>query len=177
VEPVLVCLTRATADGAGVPHASTLLQSLAGELAAVLHFGRQFSTPCNASLACKLAEARSQWRRKPTCQRTLAEQPCSKADSCPASICCFSCSAVMLRTFDGLARGYKGSLVPVLSTELSLFDTVRKLDHLQGSVLPTSSRKISHCKVCWPILHTVVQSLWRLRERRQSFPYPAEFAA
>jgi hypothetical protein len=53
----------------------------------------------------------------------------------------------MARMFDGLSKGYQGSLVPVLSTEMSLFDTVRKLDHLQGSVLPTSSRKISHCKV------------------------------
>lgn len=53
---------------------------------------------------------------------------------------------VLTRTFDGLSKGYKGSLVPVLSTEMSLFDAVRKLDHLQGSVLPTSSRKISHCK-------------------------------
>lgn len=53
---------------------------------------------------------------------------------------------ILTRTFDGLSKGYKGSLVPVLSTESSLFDAVRKLDHLQGSVLPTSSRKISHCK-------------------------------
>lgn len=53
----------------------------------------------------------------------------------------------MMRMFEGLSKGYQGSLVPVLSTELSLFDAVRKLDHLQGSVLPTSTRKISHCKV------------------------------
>jgi BioD-like phosphotransacetylase family protein len=53
----------------------------------------------------------------------------------------------MTRIFDGIAKGYQGSLVPVLSTELSLFDAVRKLDHLQGAVLPTSTRKISHCKV------------------------------
>lgn len=58
------------------------------------------------------------------------------------------CRTILTRTFDGLSKGYKGSLVPVLSTENSLFDAVRKLDHLQGSVLPTSSRKISHCKVC-----------------------------
>lgn len=58
-----------------------------------------------------------------------------------------SCRAILTRTFEGLSKGYKGSLVPVLSTEYSLFDAVRKLDHLQGSVLPTSSRKISHCKV------------------------------
>jgi hypothetical protein len=62
--------------------------------------------------------------------------------------CCpWLCRTVLTRTFDGLSKGYKGSLVPVLSTEMSLFDAVRKLDHLQGSVLPTSSRKISHCKV------------------------------
>jgi hypothetical protein len=66
----------------------------------------------------------------------------------------------MLRTFDGLARGYKGSLVPVLSTEQSLFDTVRKLDHLQGSVLPTSSRKISHCKVRCPMCYPVRVVPW-----------------
>lgn len=61
--------------------------------------------------------------------------------------CWLSCSAIMPRMFEGLSKGYQGSLVPVMSTEQSLYDTVRKLDHLQGSVLPSSSRKISHCKV------------------------------
>lgn len=66
---------------------------------------------------------------------------------CPPPLLCCLCRTILTRTFDGLSKGYKGSLVPVLSTENSLFDAVRKLDHLQGSVLPTSSRKISHCKV------------------------------
>lgn len=71
-------------------------------------------------------------------------------------------SAIMTRMFEGLAKGYQGSLVPVLSTELSLFDAVRKLDHLQGSVLPTSSRKISHCKVTLPAAHVAGCVGWLL---------------
>jgi hypothetical protein len=66
---------------------------------------------------------------------------------------------VLTRTFDGLSKGYKGSLVPVLSTEMSLFDAVRKLDHLQGSVLPTSSRKISHCKVGRSVLRRLLDGI------------------
>lgn len=76
-----------------------------------------------------------------------AAQPCTRVyrhNHCAALL---SCSAFMARMFEGLSKGYHGSLVPVLSTEMSIFDTVRKLDHLQGSVLPSSSRKISHCKV------------------------------
>jgi hypothetical protein len=57
----------------------------------------------------------------------------------------------MSRMFEGLAKGYQGSLLPVLSTNLTLYDAVRRLDHLMGAVLPTSTRKIQHCKVraCW----------------------------
>jgi BioD-like phosphotransacetylase family protein len=49
--------------------------------------------------------------------------------------------------FEGLAKGYQGSLLPILSTNLTLYDAVRRLDHLTGAVLPTSTRKIQHCKV------------------------------
>lgn len=49
--------------------------------------------------------------------------------------------------FEGLAKGYQGSLLPILSTNLTMYDAVRRLDHLTGAVLPTSTRKIQHCKV------------------------------
>jgi BioD-like phosphotransacetylase family protein len=49
--------------------------------------------------------------------------------------------------FEGLAKGYSGSLIPVMATPLSLYEAVRRLDHLTGTVLPSSTRKIQHCKV------------------------------
>lgn len=54
--------------------------------------------------------------------------------------------SLLLRMFEGLAKGYQGSLLPILSTNLTMYDAVRRLDHLTGAVLPTSTRKIQHCK-------------------------------
>ncbi|KAF6251911.1 phosphate acetyltransferase [Scenedesmus sp. NREL 46B-D3] len=53
---------------------------------------------------------------------------------------------LMSRMFEGLAKGYQGSLLPILSTNLTMYDAVRRLDRLTGAVLPTSTRKIQHCK-------------------------------
>jgi hypothetical protein len=57
------------------------------------------------------------------------------------------CSSLLLRMFEGLAKGYQGSLLPILSTNLTMYDAVKRLDHIAGAVLPTSTRKIQHCKV------------------------------
>lgn len=53
----------------------------------------------------------------------------------------------MERMFEGLSKGYQGSLVPIMSTDLPLFEAVRRIDRMTGAVLPTSTRKIQHCKV------------------------------
>lgn len=52
-----------------------------------------------------------------------------------------------MRMIEGLSKGYQGSLVPIISTNLTLYDAVTRLAHLTGAVLPTSARKIQHCKV------------------------------
>lgn len=54
---------------------------------------------------------------------------------------------IMTRMFEGLSKGYQGSLVAVLGAqETPLYEATRKLDRLTGAVLPTSTRKIQHCK-------------------------------
>jgi hypothetical protein len=40
----------------------------------------------------------------------------------------------------------QGALLPVMMTEHNLYDVVAKMDGLHGSILPTSAKKISHCK-------------------------------
>ncbi|KAF8061400.1 pta [Scenedesmus sp. PABB004] len=54
--------------------------------------------------------------------------------------------AMLGRMFEGLSKGYQGSLLPIMSTDLPIYEAVRRLDHLTGAVLPTSTRKIQHCK-------------------------------
>eukprot|EP00878_Enallax_costatus_P009319 GHUV01009739.1.p1 GENE.GHUV01009739.1~~GHUV01009739.1.p1 ORF type:complete len:586 (+),score=159.89 GHUV01009739.1:322-2079(+) len=54
--------------------------------------------------------------------------------------------SIMSRMFEGLSKYYQGSLLPIMSTDLPLYEAVRRLDRVAGAVLPTSSRKIQHCK-------------------------------
>jgi hypothetical protein len=53
------------------------------------------------------------------------------------------------RIFDGIRANslFKGSLLPVMITNTSMVDVVRAIDHLHGTILPTSNRKIAECKV------------------------------
>ncbi|KAG2432638.1 hypothetical protein HXX76_008978 [Chlamydomonas incerta] len=52
------------------------------------------------------------------------------------------------RIFAGLSSSglYKGSLLPVLTTDMPLRDAIKKLDNLDAAILPSSTRKISQCK-------------------------------
>lgn len=53
------------------------------------------------------------------------------------------------RIFGGLMRSglYRGSLLPVLSTDLPIREALARIGSLGAAILPSSTRKISQCKV------------------------------
>lgn len=53
------------------------------------------------------------------------------------------------RIFAGLASSglYKGSLLPVLTTDMPLREALARLGRLDSAILPSSLRKIAQCKV------------------------------
>ncbi len=55
----------------------------------------------------------------------------------------------MDRIFAGLASSglYKGSLLPVLTTDMPLREALARLGRLDSAILPSSLRKIAQCKV------------------------------
>eukprot|EP00879_Flechtneria_rotunda_P022313 GHRR01023542.1.p1 GENE.GHRR01023542.1~~GHRR01023542.1.p1 ORF type:complete len:435 (+),score=146.59 GHRR01023542.1:558-1862(+) len=56
------------------------------------------------------------------------------------------CRAITSRMFEGVKQNYQGSLLPIMSTDLSATDAVIRLYKWGAAVLPTSARKIQHCK-------------------------------
>ncbi len=53
------------------------------------------------------------------------------------------------RIFQGLAHSglYRGALLPVLATDMPLREALAKMGSLAAGILPSSTRKITQCKV------------------------------
>lgn len=81
------------------------------------------------------------------------------------------CRTTAQRIFDGIDRGglYKGSLLPVMTADMPLYDVIRVLDSMHASILPTSMRKITHCKTLFD-KHVDANQIVAALERFESIP-------
>ncbi|GLC39613.1 hypothetical protein PLESTB_001956600 [Pleodorina starrii] len=77
------------------------------------------------------------------------------------------------RIFAGLVSNglYRGSLLPVLSTDMPLREALAKMNSMNSAVLPTSTRKITQCKLLFEQYvdaNSVVAELQRSRPNRMT---------